>query len=290
MDILYALLTAALFGLVTTLIRVALRRVPDAETGALATTLFSFLVCAVGAAIAVGAGGHGLDSGSWRYLVLGAVVPGISQIFFVRSVALAGPSRTGIVLALSPILAAFLAIWLRDESFGWGLGAATGLIVAGAAVIATEGARPEGFRALGILYGTGASALYAVQGILLEWSGDGSRSSPVVGSALFTLAAAGVMAGYLAATRGRRALANLPDALGAFLPVGLTYGLGYVTIGLAYASGRVVVVAPLIATLSLFTVASAVVLVGRRADAIGPRVVAATVIVVSGGVLVGVFR
>ena len=53
--------------------------------------------------------------------------------------------------------------------------------------------------------------------------------------------------------------------------------------------GRVTVVAPLNATQSLWGVIFAAAFMGRR-EAIGPRLIAAAVLVVAGGVLIGISR
>jgi drug/metabolite transporter (DMT)-like permease len=290
MDVLFALLTSILFGLLAVTIRLALPRVRDSETGAVAATLLCLAVCVVAAVIAVAAGATGPDGGSWRYLVLGAVAPGLSQIVYVRALGIAGPSRTGVLLAASPIFAAFIAIAWRDEPFGWGLGAATALIVLGGSFLAREGTRPEGFRAVGLLLALLAGILYGVQGNILRWAADGSGTDPIVAASLFTASGLVLLAGYHVALHGVRAIAGIGPAIGPFVPAGIVYGLSYVCIALAYANGRVVVVSPLIATSTIFTVAATVALMGRRADAVGGRVVAATAFVVAGGVLVGLFR
>ena len=53
---------------------------------------------------------------------------------------------------------------------------------------------------------------------------------------------------------------------------------------------EVTLVAPLNATQSLWTIAFAALIVGRRVDAIGPRMVFAGVVVVAGSALVAAFR
>ena len=58
---------------------------------------------------------------------------------------------------------------------------------------------------------------------------------------------------------------------------------------LALHIGRVTVFAPLNATQSLWAVLFAWILLGKS-DSIGPRVVIAGLLVVSGGILIGVFR
>jgi uncharacterized membrane protein len=87
-----------------------------------------------------------------------------------------------------------------------------------------------------------------------------------------------------------------PDAAGRirraarpFVPSGLVYGVSYACLYSAFDRGRVTVVAPLVATESLFAVLISLVLL-RRSELIGPRLLLATMLVVSGGALISSFR
>ncbi len=72
----------------------------------------------------------------------------------------------------------------------------------------------------------------------------------------------------------------------ALAPAGLLFGFSYVCLFEAYFHGRVSVVSPLIATESLWGVGLAALLIGRS-EAVGWRVVAGAVAIVSGSVLIG---
>ena len=75
----------------------------------------------------------------------------------------------------------------------------------------------------------------------------------------------------------------------AFLPAGLLFGLSYTALFQAYYRGRVSVVAPLVATESLWGVAFSALLL-RRTELVGRRLVAGAILIVAGGVLIGVSR
>ena len=75
----------------------------------------------------------------------------------------------------------------------------------------------------------------------------------------------------------------------AFLPAGICLGVAYLCLIVALDRGRVTIVAPLNATQSLWGVIFAATLLGKR-EAIGPRLVAAALLVVAGGVLIGISR
>jgi drug/metabolite transporter (DMT)-like permease len=74
-----------------------------------------------------------------------------------------------------------------------------------------------------------------------------------------------------------------------FVAAGLCLGLAYSALVAGLDSGRVSVVAPLNATQSLWAVLFAAVFLGAS-EAIGRRVLAAAVLVVAGGALIGIFR
>jgi uncharacterized membrane protein len=71
--------------------------------------------------------------------------------------------------------------------------------------------------------------------------------------------------------------------------VGVVLAGGYVCLLEALSRGRVSIVAPLNATQSLFAVAFAAVAL-RNTEAIGPRLVATSVLIVAGGALIGIVR
>jgi drug/metabolite transporter (DMT)-like permease len=74
-----------------------------------------------------------------------------------------------------------------------------------------------------------------------------------------------------------------------FLLSGLIYGISYGCLYSAFDRGRVTVVAPLVATESLFAVLISM-LVLRRMERIGPRLILAATLVVAGGALISGFR
>ena len=70
---------------------------------------------------------------------------------------------------------------------------------------------------------------------------------------------------------------------------GLLFGLSYTALFEAYYRGRVSVVAPLVATESLWGVAFAALLLRRR-ELVGRRLVVGALLIVAGGVLIGASR
>ena len=88
----------------------------------------------------------------------------------------------------------------------------------------------------------------------------------------------------LLATRRR-----LPSrGLATFVPAGVCFGLSYLCLVEAFYRGPVSVVSPLVATESLWAVGFSALLL-RRTELVGLRLFAGAALVVTGGVLIGLF-
>jgi drug/metabolite transporter (DMT)-like permease len=276
---------ALLFGALAVTIRIALRSGADPEAGSLATTVVACLVCIAIAAM-LGEWSRVPWSETWPFFVAGTVTPGISQMLFTRAVDMIGPSRTAILVGISPVLSAAIAIALLDEPLRGALVAGTVLVVAGGVMLAWERG-PGALDSLGAGLAILAAVLFSARDNFVRWAERGN-DVPGVAAAACSLAAATVVIGLVVAARGR-AGTRLRAAAQPFLVSGVLYGGGYAFLLSAFDRGRVTVVSPLYATESLWAVlVSALVL--RRADPIGIRLLAAALLVVAGGALIGGFR
>lgn len=275
-----------LFGVLAVTIRVALRTDADPDAGALVTTALACLVC-VAIAAAFGQWSRVPWGDTWPFLAAGLAAPGISQLLFTRAVGLIGAARTAIVVGISPVLSAAIAIPLLGEPLRWALAAGTILVVAGGTLLAWERGGPRVLLSLGAGFAAGGAVLFAIRDNFVRWAERGS-SIPGVVAAVCSLASATVVLLVLVSLGGDvRARARL--AARPFLLSGAVYGGAYAFLLTAFDHGRVTVVSPLYATESLWAVVvSAVVL--RRAERVGVRLLAAAVLVVAGGALIGGFR
>jgi drug/metabolite transporter (DMT)-like permease len=287
--VLFAALAGALFGALAVTVRFGLRRGADPEVGAV-------VVAGVGLAVSVlpaipAAVLEGIRPGElWPFLLVGALVPGASQILFILAVRDAGPSRAAILIGTTPLLSVAIALVALDEPFRPLLLVGTALVVAGGAALARERARPEHFRALGAFLALACAALFAVRDNLARWAARGTHPPALVAATVSLLAASAVVLGYLLVARREILRSRLRFALPAFAPAGISLGLAYDCLLEAFDRGRVSVVAPLNATQSLWAVLFSALVIGRRGEAIGPRLVAAGLLVVAGGSLIGIVR
>lgn len=267
-------------------VRFAFRGCDDAELGSLAMS--SVALALTGAIGLVAARGGGLID-AWPFLAAGAIAPGASQIFFVRAVRDAGAARTSVLMGTAPLVAVAIALTVLGEPVSAALLAGGALIVAGGVALANERVRPEDFRRLGVLFAVAATVLFAVRDNVLRSLAKGSDVDPLVAAPVSLLAGAATVSLYLAVTRRGSWARGYGRAVRSFAAAGVFFGLSYVMLFEAYYRGRVSVVAPLVATESLWGVAFAALLL-RRSELVGRRLVLGAVLIVVGGVLIGVSR
>lgn len=287
--VLLGCLAGASFGALAVTVRLGLIRGVDAETGAAAGSLVAALLSAV---VTIAAGASWSDfglRGIWPFLAIGAFVPGFSQILFVRAIRDAGPSRAAILIGTAPLLSALIAIAALHEPFGAALALGTVLVVLGGAALAWERTRPHDFKLVGVALALVAAALFAGRDNAVRAVADGSSVPALVAATASLAAAALVLVAYVLVARRGQLARRARHAFVAFLPAGVSLAVAYDALVAAFDRGRVTIVAPLNATQSLWAVVFSL-LVLRRTELIGPRVVAAAGLVVAGGAVIGVFR
>jgi len=274
------------FGALAVTIRLALHPPLDAEAASLVTTFLAGVFCAV---LAVAAGDlSGVDwEDTWPFFVTGLFAPGISQILFTRAVGVIGPSRTAVFVGVSPVLSAAIAVTLLGEPLHVALVIGTLLVVAGGTLLVRERGGSGALLSLGIAMALAAALLFGIRDNLVRW---GARGSDVPGlvAASASLASATVVIALVVLMRPN-AVARVRQAFRPFVPSGLVYGVSYACLYSAFDRGRVTVVAPLVATESLFAVLISMVVL-RKSERIGVRLLVAAALVVGGGALISSFR
>ena len=282
-------LAGVLFGLLTALVRRGLMRQPNVLVGAMViTSSAALMVLAV--TILTGKGGDLLQLRmAAGYFALGIVVPGISQILFVVAVREVGASRTAIMIGTAPLLATIIAVAFRGEALVIGLVAGTVLIVIGGASLAWDRNLPPGFRARGMLFAFFCALLFAVRDNAVRMLGGASDMDPLAATTWTLIGAAVAVAVYATIARRGAVLTEYRSVFRSFIPAGVVFALAYLALVVALEIGRVTVFAPLNAMQSMWTVLFAWLLLGKS-DGIGARIVLAMLLVVSGGILIGIFR
>ena len=275
-------LSAFLFGAMTVLVRIALRSGVAPEVGSLFT-----IVPATAVTLTVAlARGHWDFASAWPFVLAGLLAPGIAQILFTFGVRDAGASRTSVTVGTAPLFAVATALVFLDEPLVAGLIFGAALIVTGGILLASDRARPEHFKRVGLVYALVGTVAFATRDTFVRWLvTDATDVDPVLAASVAMLTGTSVALAFVLLRRATVTRA----AAAAFVPAGLCYGLSYVFLFEAFYRGRVSVVSPIVATESLWGVLLSW-LVLRKSEHVGRRLVFGAVLVVAGGVLIGLNR
>jgi drug/metabolite transporter (DMT)-like permease len=278
-----ASLASLFFGVLAVTMRMCFRSGAAFGPVALATT-----GGAAALAFAVALAAHGTQDVTlhsvWPFVVAGVVAPGVSQLLFVRAIELIGASRTAVLVGIAPLLSAGFAIALLDEPVRAGLVAGTLAIVAGGLLLTRERTATR-LPALGFVVGGIAAVAIAARDNFVRWAAK-ENALPGTSAAALSLAAATV---FLLLLFGRSSRRGLWEQRRVVVASALLLGAAYACLLEALDRGRVTVVAPLYATESLWAVLFAALLL-RTSEAVGRRLVAAAVLMVLGGALIGISR
>ncbi len=286
--ILFACLAGAAFGAANFAILIGVKRAADLEAGSLVILSVGFAITAI-AAGALGAARGEFELGRlWLFLLIGAVVPGASVPLIARAVSHAGASRAGVVLGTAPVVSALVAVAVFNEPLRAGLVVGTILIVVGGIAIVWEPGRPADFRVLGGVIALVVAVLFGLRDNAVRWASNEAGAPPLLEVAVAFAGAVVLVATYLVLREGGR-LPRLRGVFVPYLPAGVLMGVSTLLLFLAFDRGRVTVVAPLVATATLWTVLFAALFAGRT-EAVGRRLLLVTVLVVAGGALIGATR
>jgi drug/metabolite transporter (DMT)-like permease len=279
-----ACLSAALFGGMSVALAIALRRSTDTGLGTVATVGVAFVVAAVWAAAEVPARGVHANA-AWPFALAGLLSPGAAQLLVTLGIREAGASRVSMVFGTAPLVSVSIALVILGEPLSVPLLVGAVLVVAGAVELARERDRPAHLRRIGLVYSFVGVILFATRDNLVRWLSGSTAAPPAVAASAALLGG-----GLLAAAVVRPALgrASLQAAL-PFVPAGLCFGSSYVALFEAYYRDRVTVVSPLIATESLWGVALSILLI-RRTELVGRRLVLGALLIVGGGAIIGATR
>jgi drug/metabolite transporter (DMT)-like permease len=264
--------------------RRGLARVADVDAGSVVIALVAFALVAPVALVA----GTGFPADElWPFLLIGAMVPGLSQLIVVHAVGAAGASRAGILFGMAPLFSALIAIVAFDEAFRWPLAVGTLLVVAGGVALAWERERPVGYRAYGAALAVTAAVVFGLRDNVARAVGEDAAANALAEATALTLGASIVLVANL--LRQPSVRPRVRAAFAPFASSGIVTACAQVTLLAALERARVTVVAPLVGTGVLWTVVFAAAFLGRS-ELVGRRLVAVALLVVAGGTLVGATR
>ena len=284
MGVLFACVAGLFLGALNVTMRRGLARSPDVDAGSAVIATVA-VVCVTAAAIVFGVD---FDAGElWPFLLLGAFVPGLSQLLVVHAVRGAGASRAGILFGMAPLFSAVIAIVAFGEPLRWPLAAGTLLVVAGGVALVWEGERPADYRAYGAALAVGVAVAFGLRDNVARAVTEDVAADPLAQATALMLGASIVLVANL--LRAPSPLDRLRSSFVAFAMSGVVTAVAQASLFEALDRARVTVVAPLVGTGVLWTVVFAAIFLGRT-ELVGRRLVVVALLVVAGGTLVGVAR
>ncbi len=235
-------------------------------------------------AVAVAIGGDPPSGGLiWRFALVGAIAPGSSQGLFVASIKAIGPARSSVLVSTNPLWSVVLAIVFLDEGWRVPVLVGTALIVIGGVLISWEPGL--GFGHIGVVLALIVAITFGVRDVVArQFTTETDLSmwwaaAIVLGTAALVVAMIGVVQ-----LRGGFA-AGVVSAAPSFAWSGIAIAVALTSLFWALDRARVGVVAPLTnASQSVAVVMIAAAVFGARERT--PRILAALVLVVAGGVLI----
>ena len=162
--ILLACGSAALFGAMTVLLRIALRAGASAEAGTLATVLAALVVLGINTA----ARGEWELQRAWPFLIAGVLAPGCSQTLFTAAIQAAGASRASVTIGTAPLFSVAIAFVFLGEPVIAGVVVGAIFVVVGGALLLSERRRPEEFRLVGLGLAVVATVIFATRDSLIR--------------------------------------------------------------------------------------------------------------------------
>ena len=148
-----------------------------------------------------------------------------------------GPSRAAVLVGVSPVLSAAIAVTLLGEPLHVALVLGTLLVVVGGTLLVQERGGRSALLSLGIALGLGAALLFAIRDNLVRWAARGNEVPGFV-AASASLVSASLVIWIIVALRPD-AGARVRRASRPFLLSGLVYGVSYACLYSAFDRGRV---------------------------------------------------
>jgi drug/metabolite transporter (DMT)-like permease len=282
--VLFACLAGFFFGALNITMRRGLARIPDVDAGSAVIASVALVLVAAAALVS----GSRFGAGDlWPFVLVGLLVPGLSQVLVVHAVQAAGASRAGILFGMSPLFSAAIAIVAFGEPLHWPLVVGTLLVVSGGIALAWEADRPPEYRALGAVLAVSVAVMFGARDNISRAVIEDVSSDALAQAAAVMLGATIVLVPNLL-LRGSGP-ARFRAALPAFFSSAVVTALAQVTLFEALDRARVTLTAPLMGTGVLWTVILAAIFLGRT-EVVGRRLYVVALLVVAGGALVAATR
>lgn len=275
----WAILTAAMFGLVPVLAKLAFRKGGQAGMGIIIS-----LASAIPLNIAIGlfTDPHyeRLTPLAVVWFILGGLAgSALGRYWNYVSIDLLGASRSATIRSTSPVFTVFIALLFFGETLSVARWLAILAIVAGAALVSWQPGRgARGWVSMGVLYALGAAAAYACRPIFIK-AGLEQADIPIAASIIGAFAALAYT--VIREPRENYRMTKVNAAFWWFLLSGIAQAVAQLSLALGLSGGEVSIVYTLTASAPLFTIVFTWLFL-RGVERITPQLVIGSIAVVAG--------
>ena len=280
----FSLIAAVLFGSGTTAVRQGLRYL-DPQTGSvvsIATTVACLLLIAPWWMQA----SYWSNPGIWVFAAGGLVHPIFSRLMAYEANKRVGPTVSSAFDGTSPLFAAGMAIAFLDESLTLPIAIGTVLTMGGVMALYWSPSISSRLMQAAALFAVGAAFLRALIGVIGKY-GLEMLPSPLMGGFVAYLVSAIAASMILGARHRSNPIDFHRTGLAWFMLSGIISGVAVTCFFYALLYGDVIVVTPIVSTVPLFAMLTAV---AFGIDRITGRIVLAVFIVIAGVVVVSFGR
>lgn len=217
-------------------------------------------------------------------VVLGLFRPLLSANLGMAGIRILGPTISSTLSAISPLFGVALGVVLLGELLSWEIAVGSVGIVAGIVLISSRGPSSRSWPLIALLLPVGAALVRSLTQAFSKIALDAIPSPFFVALVAYSVSFVLAFANQVR-TGGPAFVAVAPEGMKWLVTTGATYGIAVIVLNTALMHGRLIVVAPIIACVPLFTL-----LLGAavfREKAISPRIVIAVLIVVPSVTLIG---
>lgn len=278
--VLLALASAVLFGVSSLTAKRGLAHV-DAQSGSIIAMGTTVLIYAVLSPFWMQSSDW-FTSGFWVFVVNGLIHPLLSMYMAFEATARTGPTIAATLSSTAPLFAALIAASFLGESISLLIAAGTLGTVAGVAALSWNPRGAVKIMRAALLFATGAAVIRGLNHVVGKWGLEMLPNVFMAAFVSFSVSLCGAVIFYRL-RRGYLPLSMPRSALGYFSVTGTILAIAIACMYGALATGRVVVVSPLVASYPLFTLFAAL-LFGE--DVITRRLVMGVLLVVGGVVFI----
>ena len=219
------------------------------------------------------------------FVGIGVIIPGVARSLHYAGIQRIGASPSALLRGVGPLFSSSLATLLLGESLSFQVAAGTGLIIMGVAILSIREGEMRSWALSGILLTLTATMTFAFRDLIIRYA---SPDIPYKSLAILVMALTStIVMGVVWGRFEKKSISSVSGrGLVLFVLLGISTVCAHISLFHALDVGRVVVVAPIVASQPLFVMILSVFLL-RGMEKITQFMVMGGALIVLGGVLIG---